>query len=111
MRRALDVRLPGDRQRQHDGVQGEDVEKRVHAVLVEEKEADQHQAAGKQVGNVEGERAQHHRTLRVTKRRRTARMPSISPAPRKSGTRKTRILAMVVSKKPRRPPPTASLTT
>ena len=36
VRRVLDIGLPGDGQRQHDGMQGEDVEERIHAVLVEE---------------------------------------------------------------------------
>ena len=55
VRRVLDVGLPGDRQRQHEGVQREDVEERVEAVLVEQHEAHQHQAAGEQMGDVEDE--------------------------------------------------------
>ena len=36
VRRILDVRLPGNGERQDDGVRGEDVEQRVHPVLVEQ---------------------------------------------------------------------------
>src|SRR5262249_50703657 len=110
MRRPLDVRLPGYREGEDHGMQREHIEERIHAVLVEEEKTDEHEPAGEEMRGVEREGAQpHHRTLRVTNRRSTARTPSISPAPRKSGTRKTRILAMVVSKKPRRAPPAASL--
>src|SRR5262249_28652786 len=45
MRGALDIGLPGDRQRQHEGVEGEYVEQRVEPVLVELQEADEHQRA------------------------------------------------------------------
>ena len=69
MRRALDIGLPGDRQRKNDGLQREHVEKRIEAVLVEQHEADQHEAAGEQMGEVEGETF-HHR-LAETKRSNT----------------------------------------
>ena len=55
MRRILDVRLPGDRQREHDRVQREDVEQPEHAVLIEQHEADQHQAAGQHMRDIEGQ--------------------------------------------------------
>ena len=58
----LHVGLPGDRQGKHDGLQREDVEKRVKTVLVEQHEADQHQSAGEQMGDVEGETL-HFRVL------------------------------------------------
>ena len=55
MWRVLDVGLPGYRQRQHESVQGKDIEQRVEAILVEQHEAHQHQPAGQQMGDVEGE--------------------------------------------------------
>ena len=55
MRRVLDIGLPGDRQRQHQGVQREDVEQRVEPVLVEHHEAHQHQRRRPADGRVEGE--------------------------------------------------------
>ena len=109
VRRVLDVGLPRDRERDHQRMQREDVEQAEHAVLVQQHEAHQHQAAGEQVGDVEGE-AVHH-TLRETNRSSVASRPSISAAPRKSETRNTRILAIAVSNTASRKPPTASLTT
>ena len=98
-----------DRQGQHDGVQGKHVEHAEHAILVEQHEADQHEPAGEQMGNVEGETL--HQKLRDTNSSRVPSRPSIRATPRNSGTRKTRILAIEVSKKTRRKPPTASLPT
>src|SRR5262249_33775081 len=70
-------------------------------------EAYQHQRACKQVSNVEGQAA-HHR-LRETNRRSVARRPSISAAPRNSGTRNTRIFAIDVSNSASSVPATVSL--
>ncbi len=64
-------------------------------------------AAGEQMRDVEGE-AVHHK-LRDTKSSSVPSRPSISAAPRKSGTRNTRILAIEVSNTASRKPPTASL--
>src|SRR5437763_17193740 len=88
-------------------MQGEDIEQRVEAVLVKLQEAHQHQRAGEQMGDVEGQTA-HHR-LRDTNRSSVAKSPSISAAPRNSGTRNTRIFAIDVSNKASRNPPAASL--
>ena len=71
----LHIGLPGDRERQHDRLQGEHVEQRVKAVLVEQQEADQHQAAGEQMRDVEGE-ALHFRVLE-TNSSSAPRKPSI----------------------------------
>ena len=43
MRRVLDMRLPGDRQRQHEGVQPQHIQQAVRRILVQHQEADQHQ--------------------------------------------------------------------
>ena len=51
--RVLDVRLPRHRHGDDEGVQGEDIEQAEHAVLVEQHEAHQHQAAGEHMRNVE----------------------------------------------------------
>ena len=50
-------------------------------------------AAGEQMRDVEGE-AVHHQKLRDTKSSSVASRPSINAAPRNSGTRNTRILAI-----------------
>src|SRR5579863_9046614 len=105
----LHIRLPSDRQRDGEGVEGEDVEHAEHPVLVEQRETQEHEAAGEEVGDIESESG-HHR-LCETNRRRVPSRPSMSAAPRNSGTRKTRILAMVVSNSARRTAPTASLAT
>ena len=86
-----------------------DVEQRVEAVLIELQEADQHQRAGEQMGDVEIDPA--HQKLPDTKRSSVASRPSISATPRNSGTRNTRILAIDVSNSASRKPPTASLPT
>ena len=57
VRRILNEGLPGDRQRQHQRVQREDVQQRVEAVLIELHEAHQHQPAGKHVSDIEDETA------------------------------------------------------
>ena len=103
----LDVRLPCHRQRDDERVQREDVEQAEHPVLVQQHEADEHQPAGEQMGHVQCE-AVHH-TLCETNRSSAASRPSMSAAPRKSETRKTRIFAVTVSKTASRNPPTASL--
>ena len=99
----LHVGLPGHRKRQHHGLQSEDVEQRVKAVLVKQHEADQHQAARQEMGDVERE-ALHFRVLE-TNSSNAPRKPSIKAAPTKSGTRNTRILAMLVSNTPSATPP------
>ena len=106
VRRVLDVGLPGDREGEQKSVQREDVQKRVEAALIEHGEADEHEAAGQEVRDVEGEIVDHR--LCTTKRSRLASSPSMKAAPRNSGTRKTRILAIAVSNRLRRTAPTAS---
>ena len=107
MRRILDQSLPGDRGRQHQGMQRIDVEQRIHAVLIELEKADQHQRAGEQMRDVEIDPA--HQKLPDTKRSSVANSPSISAAPKYSGTRNTRILAIEVSNSASKKPQTASL--
>src|SRR5690606_16848946 len=107
MRGILNMGLPRDGERQHDRVQRKNIEQAEHAVLVEQQEADQHQAASQKVGDIECERL--HQKLRETNSSKVPRNPSISAVPRNSGTRNTRILAIEVSKKASRKPPTASL--
>ncbi len=91
----LDMRLPGDGKAQDHGMQREHVQEAVKPILVQKHQADQHQATGQQMRNVEGE-AVHHK-LRVTNSSSVPSSPNISAAPRNSGTRKTRILAIDVS--------------
>ena len=55
MRRVLHEGLPGDGKRQHDRLQREDVEQRIEPRLIEQHEAHQHERAGEQMGDVEGE--------------------------------------------------------
>ncbi len=86
---------------------GIDVEQRVQPILIKFEEADQHQRAGEQMGDIEINPA--HQKLPDTKRKSVASRPSISAAPRNSGTRNTRILAIDVSNSASRKPPTASL--
>ena len=106
MRGVLDVRLPGDRAGQHEGVQRQHVQQRVQPVLVQHHEADQHQAAGQHMRDVEGQ-AVHHIPC-DTNSSSTPSNPSISAAPRKFGTRNTRILAIDISNTPSNTPATAS---
>ena len=109
VRRVLDEGLPGHRGGQRQRVRRVDVEQRVEPVLIKFEEADQHQRAGEQMGDVEIDPA--HQKLPDTKRRSVANRPSISATPRNSGTRNTRILAIEVSNSASRKPPTASLPT
>jgi hypothetical protein len=101
------VSLPGHGESQHHRLQCEDVQQRIKAVLIKQHEADQHQTARQEMGDVEGE-ALHFRVL-VTNNSNAPRKPSIRAAPTKSGARKTRILAMLVSNTPSATPATASL--
>src|SRR5258708_16871575 len=78
-------------------------------VLVQEHEAHQDQAPGEEVRNIECQLV--HQVTRDTKSSSAARKPSIRAAPRKSGTRKTRIFAMAVSNTASRKPPAASFIT
>src|SRR5947209_19870545 len=107
VRRRLDVSLPGDGDRHDERVHGEGVDEPGEPVLVEEHEAREHQRAGAEVGDVEGE-AVHQPICEETKRSSVASSPSISAAPRKSLTRKTRILAISVSNTPSPKPAAAS---
>src|SRR5260370_28605102 len=95
VRRILDIGLPRHRERQHQRMQREHVEQRIEPVLIELEKAHQHQRTCEQVSDVERQAA-HHR-LRETNSRSVASRPSISAAPRNSGTRNTRILAIDVS--------------
>jgi len=107
MMRVLDVGLPSHRQGEDDGMNRKNVDQCKEAILVQHHETDQHQATGQQMSDVEGEAV--HQRLLETNRRSVASRASMSAAPRKSGTRKTRILAMAVSNKARRKPLAASL--
>ena len=109
MRGALDFGLPGDRDRENQRMQREHLEQREHAVLVQQQKADQDQPAGQQVRDIELQIGVGHYRTWVTNISRVASRASISAAPRKTGTRKTRILAMLVSKMASRYPATASL--
>src|SRR5206468_5363377 len=108
MRRALNVGLPGDRKGDDDGMQRKDLQQRKHAVLVQQQEAHQHQPAGQEVGDVELQVC--HQRASVTNISKVASRASISPAPRKTGTRNTRILATLLSKNASMKPARASLT-
>ena len=55
MRRVLHVRLPGDRQRQHEGVDREHVQEGIEPVLIQHREADEHEPAGQEMREIEGE--------------------------------------------------------
>src|SRR6266496_6537751 len=107
MGRVLDMRLPCHRNRDHERVQRERIEQAEHAILIEQHEAHEHQAAGEEMRDIQSE-AIHH-TPRETNRSNAASRASMSAAPKKSVTRKTRILATAVSKTASRNPPTASL--
>src|SRR5439155_119130 len=108
VRRALQVGLPADRERQHAGVEREEIEQREHAVLIEEEEAHEQHRACEEVGDVAVERGQCGAL--ETNSRMVPRRPSMSATPRNSGTRKTRILAMAVSKSDNRKPRIRSYT-
>ena len=107
MRRVLDLRLPGHRQRQDQRMQRQHVDQRIQPVLVQHHEAGQHQPAGQHVGDIEGETVRHMPP--DTNSSSTPSRPSISAAPRKFGTRNTRILAIDISNTPSSVPATASL--
>ncbi len=104
----LDVRLPGDRGGQNKRVQRQHVDQRIKPILVQHGETDQHQPAGEHVRDIEGE-AVHHMPPE-TNSSSTPSRPSISAAPRKLGTRNTRILAIDISNTPSSTPATASFT-
>ena len=110
MRRVLRGGLPGDRRRQHQRMQREDIEQRVEPVLIDQHEADQHQRAGEQMGDVEGQAVHGGYRLPETNSNNVASRPSISAAPRNSGTRNTRILAIAVSNTASSSPKPASFT-
>src|SRR6476620_3078514 len=86
-------------QRQH-------IDQGVQPVLVQHREADQHQETGQHVRDVEGETGCYMPS--DTKRSSTPSRASMSAAPRKLGTRKIRILAIDISNTPSRTLATAS---
>src|SRR5258706_4251739 len=110
MRRVLDVGLPGDGKCEHHGVECKDVEQRIKSVLVQHHEADQDEAAGQRMRDVEGEAVHLHQKLLDTNRRSVPSKPSMSAAPRNCGMRNTLILAVAVSNSARKKPAAASLT-
>jgi hypothetical protein len=103
----LNIGLPGHRKGEHDRMKRKNVDQREKAILIEHHETDQHQAAGEQVSDIEGKAV--HQKLRETNSSSVPSKASMSAAPRKSGTRKTRILAIAVSNRARRMPQAASL--
>src|SRR5690606_9983624 len=96
--------------RQKHGMKREGVQRRVDPVLVDHHEADQDEAPGQEVRDVEIQPMHRYRLLE-TKSRRVPSSPRISATPRKSGTRKTRILAIDVSNSASSAPPAASFST
>ncbi len=109
MGRILDEGLPGNRERQHQGMEREYVEQRIEPVLIQHHQADQHQSAGQRVRNVEGEAVHLHQKLLETNSSRVPSRPSMNAAPRNCGTRNTRIFAVAVSNSASRKPASASL--
>ena len=101
VRRVLQIRLPGNRERQHAGLQGEHVEQREHAVLIEQQEAHQHHGAREQMRDV-GIEGSSSTAASTTNSRIAPSRPSIRATPRNSGTRNTRIFAIAVSEAPAR---------
>ena len=95
MRRVLDVGLPGDRSGQHQRVQRKDVEQRVEPVLIKLRKLTSTSAPASRWAMSKSIRL--IRSSRDTKRSSVPSRPSISAAPRNSGTRNTRILAIDVS--------------
>ena len=93
----LNIGLPGNREREGDGLGGEDIDQGSEAILVEHQEADEDESAGKQVGDIEW-KAAHLSPPRDTNSSSTPRIPIMKAALRKAETRNTRILAMAVSK-------------
>jgi hypothetical protein len=53
MGRALDISLPSDGERQHNGVKGIYVKERIEAILIEQQEAYQHEPASQKMGDIE----------------------------------------------------------
>src|SRR6185312_10755519 len=96
IRRVLDTRLPGNRQRQQQGVQRQRVDQRQKPVLVEHHEADEDEATSQHVGDVQ--RDLRHHSPPDTNNNSVPSKPSISAIPSRLGTRKTRILAIEVSR-------------
>ena len=76
----LDVGLPADRQRQHQGMQGEGVEQRIDPILIQQQEAHHHHAAGQKMRDIEFQTV-HHR-LRDTNSNSAPSKPNISAAPK-----------------------------
>src|ERR1700674_5030439 len=97
MRRVLDKGLPGDGKREHQGVECKDIEQRIKPVLVQHHEADEDEATGQRMRDVEGEAVHLHQKLLDTNSSSVPSRPSMSAAPRNCGTRKTRIFAVAVS--------------
>ena len=56
MRRALHKGLPGDRKGENHRLKRKHVQQGVEPVLIQEHEADQHHAAGKEMGDVKARR-------------------------------------------------------
>ena len=110
MGRVLNIGLPGDRKREHYGMERKDVEQRIKPVLVQHHETDQDQPASERMRDVKGEAVHLHQKLFDTNRRRVPSRPSMRAAPRNCGTRKTRIFAVAVSNSARKKPAAASLT-
>src|SRR5205085_9788700 len=110
MRRVLDEGLPGDREREYQGVKREDVEQRIKPILVQHHETDEDQSTGQCMRDVEGEAVHLHQKLLDTNSSSVPSKASMSAAPRNCGTRKTRIFAVAVSNSARKKPATASLT-
>src|SRR5258708_13672039 len=98
MRGILHVGLPGGGQRQRQRLQGEGVDDAGEAALVDQHEAAQQHERPHEVRHVIGEVAwRRHQNTSETKRKMTASSARMRAAPRNSPTRKTRILAMLVS--------------
>src|SRR3954453_15645703 len=94
-------------------MQPEDMQQRGQPHLIQHHEADQHQPARQRMGNVEGQavrRDNRHHIPLETNSSSTPSRPSIRAAPRKLGTRNTRIFATDVSAIARQTPPTVILT-
>jgi len=108
MRRVLYESCQATEKGQHQRMHGIDIEERVEAILVEQRK----------VSPTPGRRREDARHRNKdgpskepadTKRSSAPRSPSIKAAPRNSGTRKTRILAMAVSNIASSTPPTGKL--
>ena len=84
MRRLLHQRLPGDRNRERDGLQCEHVDDGHDAVLVKQQEAQDQHAAGEQMGDVEQKLVVHQNPC-GTNRRNTASAAAANAPPTKIG--------------------------